>query len=331
MDALALAPRGEGFKAALNDYIDWDRFHEFQCLNWIMWVGDDPLHNSNNNLVIERDNDHKLVWAPYSVDISAGQDWYTNTSLLGSNILSRGCQGEPECWADTVATCEDVIMRFDELNPEQMVDELVTQLTELDMMRYGDDERAEQLRQWFVDRQEVLMDELEVYRILPDEYGNCPGDTIRCGDGGCGTEAACEGRECLPGTVLCETTGQCLPPHYECVECTEEEPFFCAWQDACTPNQQACIDACDSTGYNFWCESFDQCIYYDYYCPDDTDGGIGGEGGFSGSFGGVGGVGGFAGFGMGGFPGGFAGVGPVGGAPFPGPVGGAGAMIDEGP
>jgi hypothetical protein len=331
MDAIALAPRGEGFKAALNDYIDWDRFHELQCLNWIMWVGDDPLHNNNNNLIIERDTDHKLVWAPYSVDISAGQDWYTNTPLLGENLLSTGCQSEPECWADTVATCEDVIMRFDELNPEEMVDDLVTQLTDLDMMRYGDDERAEQLRQWFVDRQEVLMDELEIYRVLPDEFGNCPGDMIRCGDGGCGTEQACEDRECLPGLTLCETTGQCLPPDYHCIECAAEEPFFCAWQDTCTPNQQACIDTCNSSGDYFWCESYDACIYYQYYCPDDTDGGIGGEGGFGGSFAGVGGVGGFAGFGMGGFPGGFAGFGPIGGAPVPGPVGGMGVIIDEGP
>jgi hypothetical protein len=170
-----------------------------------------------------------------------------------------------------------------------------------------------------------LMDELEIYRILPDEYNNCPGDMIICGDGGCGTVEACEERACRPGLTLCETTGECLPPDYECVECTDEAPYYCAWQQSCEPNAQACIDACNSSGYNFWCEPYDQCLYYQYYCPDETDGGISGEGGF-------GGVGGFAGFGMGGFPGGFAGAPPIGGAPFPGEgIAGEGIIIDEGP
>jgi len=300
MDVLAQTPRGAGFKTALDPYISWEHWHKFQCMSWILWTGDDPIHNSNNNLIIERDTDHKLVWAPYSVDIHAGfPDWgYVDTPLPGGGSIASGCQADAECWADTIATCEDLIVRFDDLNPEEMVDDLVTTLTDLDMMRYGDDERAETLRDWYEWRQTVLTDELEMYRFLPDENGVCPNDLIRCGDGGCGTVEACESRRCPAGQVMCESAGFCTHPQ-ECVTCDDAVPYYCEVTGSCVADVQICAQACEYQwgGEYVWCDEQNRCVPY-YYCEtSQEDGGVIG-------FAGVGGMGGFAGFGMGGFPGG---------------------------
>ena len=161
---LADVTPGPGFATALDAIIDWPRFHAFQCLGWILSTGDDALRNSNNNLVIERVEDRKLVWAPYSVDISAGQSWYRDTPLLGTSIVARGCQSDPACWAATYAVCEELLIKFDELNPEQLVDETVSTLTAHAMMRPDDLERAAELREWFVARQLSLPGVLENFR-----------------------------------------------------------------------------------------------------------------------------------------------------------------------
>jgi hypothetical protein len=202
-DEIAAAPKGAGFKQALSSYIEWDRFHQFQCISWILWTGDDPIHNSNNNLIIERD-DGKLIWAPYSVDISAGQDWYTSVPLVGSNTLARGCQADPECWADTLTTCEGLIAKFDALDPENLVDEAVESLTDLEMMRDGDEQRAEALREWYVERQLQLTSELERYRYLPDEFGACPEGYEACVPQG----GSMDCNEYTP--CICLPVGECL-------------------------------------------------------------------------------------------------------------------------
>ena len=154
------APEGAGFAAALEDLVDWPRFHEFQCLSWILWTGDDALHNSNNNLVVERD-DGRLLWLPYSVDISMGQDWYRDVTLYGTNLLSVRCQQDPDCWAATMSTCGKLVADFDALDPEKLLDETQATLTSLGMMRDGDEARAKELRKWLVQRQLDLPAELE--------------------------------------------------------------------------------------------------------------------------------------------------------------------------
>ena len=53
-EAVAYTPQGEGFKEALSEWLDWDAFHRFQCLSWILETGDDALHNMNNVLLVER-------------------------------------------------------------------------------------------------------------------------------------------------------------------------------------------------------------------------------------------------------------------------------------
>lgn len=258
--ALETAPRGVGFREALEDIIDWKRYHQFQCLGWILWTGDDALRNQNNNLIIERD-DGKLVWAPYSVDISAGQEWYTNTPLTGGSIIAQGCQSDENCWADTIAECEALITKFDKLNPEKMVDKTAKTLTDLGMMRPGDEGRAKSLRKWYVDRQKALTAELERYRYLPGPDG-CPNDLDLCNDGTCGTKEQCEERLCQDGQVFCETYGYCVGPKDFCPSCdTETSPFFCGAFAECTADFDACSDRCsDDFGPGYlYCEFNQSC------------------------------------------------------------------------
>ncbi len=261
-------PQGDGFAEALSEYVDWDYFHRFQCLSWILWTGDDPIHNTNNNLIIERD-DGRMVWAPYSVDISAGQDWYQNVPLTGSSQLATGCQADPSCWEATIATCEDLIADFKELAPETLVDETKELLRQRAMLRQGDMERAESLREWYVQRQADLEAELERYRYLPDPAGNCPNELELCNDGTCGTPEQCEERLCSAGQEWCEAFGYCVDPMWEeCPSCSDDAPHWCREAGQCVADEAACeaycVEAygnphCCSMGQE-WCEAFGYCV-----------------------------------------------------------------------
>lgn len=262
-EALAGAPIGAGFRDALADVIDWPLFHRFQCISWIVAAGDDALRSSNNNLIIERDGDGKLVFAPYSVDISAGQEWQPHPPLLGSSTLARGCQADPECWAGTVAACEKEIAAFAALEPERIVDETTETLKAEGMMRRGDEARALEIRQWYVQRQTELSAELERFRYLPDAFGSCPNDLAMCNDGGCGTLEECEMRRCTLGTTWCEAMQQCIDEQWQaCVECGEEAPFYCPLDASCVSDIDACSRQCElinGPGWIFcpatgWCE-----------------------------------------------------------------------------
>lgn len=72
------APKGEGFMNATADVIDWPMLHQNQCLSALTGTGDDWIHNSNN-VVIALRKDGKIMYLPYSTDISGGHPWYQNT------------------------------------------------------------------------------------------------------------------------------------------------------------------------------------------------------------------------------------------------------------
>jgi CotH kinase protein len=165
-EAVMSAPYGDGFKASLEEMIDWESFHEFQCLSWVLAVGDDALHNFNNVLLIER-SDGKFQFFPYSTDISLGQDWYPQVPLAGTNTLAMGCQNEASCWADTVATCERIVADFTALEPGKLLDEEYAALEAEGMLRNGDEDRYAMLSQWFEDRLLALPVELEENRESP--------------------------------------------------------------------------------------------------------------------------------------------------------------------
>jgi hypothetical protein len=260
VSAMDAAPDGVGFRDALAPFIDWERFHKFQCLSWILWTGDDALHNTNNNLIIERD-DGRLVWAPYSIDISMGQDWYLNTPLTGQSRIAGACQRDEECWADTMATCEALIEEFSELKPEELIDEAAVALDKAGMLRSGDEKRAEDIREWLITRQADLPGELERYRYLPGPDG-CPNDLAVCSDGTCGTPEQCTDRACSGGQTWCETYQFCIGPEEFCPVCDQpDSEYFCPPSGECVADFEGCDAVCKEQNGQQWeyCEAWRSC------------------------------------------------------------------------
>jgi hypothetical protein len=170
-------PAGEGYEAALAEYIDWPAFHRFQCLSWLLATGDDALHNSRNVVVVEG-VDGKFRFLPYSTDISFGFERYPIVNLRGGSVLAQGCQAEASCWAETLATCDDVLTEFTALDPVKVLDDLRTMLNDEGMLREGDERHYEFLRDWLEGRLAAMPDELEQY--LNNE-ADCEDGQVDCG------------------------------------------------------------------------------------------------------------------------------------------------------
>lgn len=178
-DLISSLTPGPGFKAAIADYLDWDSYHEFQCLSWILATGDDALHNMNNFVLAER-TDGKFQYLPYSVDISFGQEWYPVVELPARNTISRGCQADTECWADTVTTCERLLDSFAATDPVGRLDNLYQELGDAGMLRTGDEDRYQFIRGYVSQRLTDMPTELDAVREDPYVNG-CPNDQIWCG------------------------------------------------------------------------------------------------------------------------------------------------------
>lgn len=257
-DALAVAPRGQGFKEAVAEFIDWPLYHQFQCLSWILSTPDDPIHGGNNNVIVERP-DGKLVWLPYSVDISTGLFGGGNVSLYGTTTIPSRCQEDPQCWADTIAACEDLIQKFVELDPVKIVDEAKDTLEELGMLRPGDTQRAAELRGWFVDRRAGLAEELEYYRVPPGPDG-CPDDLVLCPDNTCRTLEGCDAT-CEKDYKYCEVWNSCYNPMWDvCPSCEEPTPFYCRPSGSCTATEEECALYCPPE-YPY-CSAAQECTPY---------------------------------------------------------------------
>lgn len=179
-EAVVTAPQGEGFKAALSDWIDWDAFHRFQCLSWIIETPDDYIHALNNVVLVER-ADGKFQFLPYSVDFSFDHEWGPSADLAGSSLLAWGCQSDPACWADTIAACELLVDAYAAADPAGMLDAIHAELTQADMLRDGDEARYTALRKGLERRLTELPTELELNR--DGAYFNyCPYPYEMCGD-----------------------------------------------------------------------------------------------------------------------------------------------------
>ncbi len=175
-------PLGPGYKEALSEWLDWDSFHRFQCLSWILATGDDVLHNTNNFVMVER-ADGKFQHLPYSIDISLGQEWYQEVPLAGGSRLAQGCQSDPQCWDDTIATCEVVLDEFAAANPIAMLDQNYALLSAQGMLRGGDEGRYKALSTYLARRLEELPVELEQNREAPPpSAGFCEFPYIQCVD-----------------------------------------------------------------------------------------------------------------------------------------------------
>jgi CotH protein len=180
-DLVSSTPPGEGFEAALADWFDWDAYHRFQCLSWILETGDDAIHNLNNFVLVER-ADGKFQHLPYSVDISLGQEWYAQVPLAGYNVISSGCQSDSQCWAETIAACEVLVDAFAAAGPVERLDAIYAELDGAGMLREGDEGRYKSLRRHIEQRLLDLPGELDANRNGPDIEIYCPYPLVQCGD-----------------------------------------------------------------------------------------------------------------------------------------------------
>ena len=215
-------PHAAGYKAALADWVEWPAFHRFQCISWLLWTGDDALHNMNNVVLVER-TDGRFQYLPYSVDISAGQAWYQDTPLYGQNQLALGCQADPKCWTDTIATCEDVVAEFVALDPAELVDTVHAELEGEGMLRAGDDGRHLEIRGWYKQRAATALVDLDLFRDAP-----CSPEQVKC-DGVCVDVQECV-LACKPGSIQC---GPACVPDGECLAC--DWPFEPCPDNSCKP------------------------------------------------------------------------------------------------
>ena len=209
--ALGETAYGDGFADALADYIDWDAFRSFQCLSWITATGDDYLHN-NNNLVVAERGDGKFQLLPYSIDISAGQEWYPEVELVGHSQLAIGCQTDPSCWAALLERCDQLLDAYDEADVvAAIVEPVITAVARAGMNRDGDLQRADDLRDWYGGRAAALRGN-SVWEATP-----CLGDE-ECADrddgktvcNGICVEPSCWDVGC-PDGYWCDDNGVCQP------------------------------------------------------------------------------------------------------------------------
>jgi hypothetical protein len=192
---IAETPLGDGFKAALVDYIDWPAFHRFQCLSWVLSTSDDAIHAGNNVVLVERE-DGLFQYLPYSVDISMGfGDGSWSVGLTGQNVLARGCQADASCWADTLDMCEDVINDLTALEPNKYLQKMYDELSVLGMLRPGDDGNFASVDNYFTERLANLPTELQQYR----DGKICDYPMVEC-NGECVQEQECVD-PCAPGPI----------------------------------------------------------------------------------------------------------------------------------
>jgi hypothetical protein len=207
-------PFGAGFTAATADWIDWDDYRSFQCLAWITGTGDDYLHNTNNTVLVERD-DGKFQLLPYSIDISAGQAWYPDVKLMGHSMLARGCQLDPDCWKKLLGRCDELLDEMDELDVvATIVEPTIAEVAAAGMERPGDEYRAEELVSWYGGRADYLRSEPEWGQTPCQEDADCaehPDGLTECVGVCVEPGSTCPDVECPPGYWCDEFSGECHP------------------------------------------------------------------------------------------------------------------------
>lgn len=215
VEAANKAPSGPGFTAALAEWIDWDAYRTFQCLSWITATGDDYVHNANNTVLVER-ADGKMQLLPYSVDISAGQEWYPEVSLRGFTRLAAGCQQEPECWSALLARCDELLTQIATMDVvASVVAPTIELVAKAGMERERDDERARFLLAWYAEREAAL-------RADPVWTSAV-----------CTSDLDCADRE--DGLTMCDPSfGICVAPHWGCPDKCPDG-WYCAPWGECAP------------------------------------------------------------------------------------------------
>jgi hypothetical protein len=159
----ATAP-GVGFKVALGAWVDWSAFHRYQCLSWALELADDNLRLSN--VVLVERGDGKFQYLPYSVDVSITTE-FGPVSLAGESSLAIGCQADPQCWADTIVSCDAVLGELVAISPVTLLDDIRNDLDRAGMLRPGDDESYASLREHLQLHLDELPAILDQNRLAP--------------------------------------------------------------------------------------------------------------------------------------------------------------------
>src|SRR5690606_34869371 len=157
-------PQGPGFMEATAEYIDWPMLHKNQCLAALTGTGDDWIHNSNNVVIALLDTG-KIVYLPYSVDISGGHPWYPQTPYDGYAFLTMGCQQDPDCREQSLDTCEEMVDEFEAIDvATSIVDERCDALKDAGLDRKPDEAVCVSLRTFYENRPDELRQEIEYLR-----------------------------------------------------------------------------------------------------------------------------------------------------------------------
>ncbi len=172
-------PSGPGFMAATEHLIDWPSLHDNQCLAALTGTGDDWIHN-NNNVVLALRDDGRVMYLPYSTDISGGHPWARNTTYDGNARLAQECALDPDCRTAALAACDTLIDEFEALDvPTTIVGERCATLEGLGLMRGPDADICEQLASFYGKRPNELRVEVQKLRDANPGMGGAGG-----GDGG---------------------------------------------------------------------------------------------------------------------------------------------------
>lgn len=178
IDVVAAAPYGEGFMAMTSEVIDWEMIHRNQCISAITGTGDDWIHNSNNLVIALRD-DGKIVFLPYSTDISAAHPWYSSVQYDGMAYLTSACAADPECRIQSLDTCLQMVDEFEALMaPQTIVEERCEVLEETGLMRDPDEPACEDIYDFYDERPADLREELLQLKAFaeqpPEEWTPSP-------------------------------------------------------------------------------------------------------------------------------------------------------------
>lgn len=173
--ALAEVPLGEGYMAATSDYIDWELLHQNMCLSALTGTGDDWIHNSNNVVIGIRD-DGRIMFFPYSTDISGNHPWYQYTPYTGYAHLTQACQSDSDCWETALSTCEVMVDDFEERDVVgTIVEERCEALKDAELDRPADGPVCEALAEYYAARPDELRQELESLRTGDPGWGGDSG------------------------------------------------------------------------------------------------------------------------------------------------------------
>jgi hypothetical protein len=157
-------PSGLGFMAATEHLIDWPALHKNQCIAALTGTGDDWIHNNNNVVLVLRE-DGRVMYLPYSTDISGDHPWYKNTPYDGMAFLAQQCAWDPDCREQALDTCDDVIDQFEALDvANSIVAERCNTLEGLGLMRGPDSKVCDQLKSFYGSKAGELRAEIEGLR-----------------------------------------------------------------------------------------------------------------------------------------------------------------------